>query len=399
MSLRVRKVTTQTLVLSLATLLFVGVLSAQVSETAIWTFSGPDGLNPDSPLLIDPLGRLFGTTGGGGSGNCACGVAYELFFQSGSWHYKLLHAFQGGDDGGGPGGRLVRDDAGNIYGVTGSGGAHRGGTVYRLSPIGGGGYAESVIYSFEGVFLGTRPNGLAIDAAGNIYGTTQAGGSSNNGFVYELSPSSGGSFTFNQLYSFGPAPDGASPAAEVILDSSGNLYGTAQKGGTFGDGTVFELSLDGGTWIETTLHNFGGGAEFGHPSAPVTFGPSGNLYGTEGGYAYELAPNPDGTWTETLIHQFGIGVDGLGADSGLVYKGSALYGTTSGGGRPQTGTVYGLEQVGTGWKEPHLYDFRGFGTGDGITPVGGVTFGKGVLYGVTCCGGASGSGIVYQLTP
>jgi uncharacterized repeat protein (TIGR03803 family) len=138
MSLRGPRLRTQTLVLSLATLFLGGLLSAQVSETAIWTFSGPDGLNPNSPLLIDPLGRLFGTTGGGGSGNCACGVAYELFFQNGVWHYKLLHAFQGGDDGGGPGGRLVIDAAGNIYGVTGSGGANRAGTVYRLSPNGGG---------------------------------------------------------------------------------------------------------------------------------------------------------------------------------------------------------------------------------------------------------------------
>jgi uncharacterized repeat protein (TIGR03803 family) len=164
-------------------------------------------------------------------------------------------------------------------------------------------------------------------------------------------------------------------------------------------GTVFELSLVGGTWTEQILHSFGDGLDFGFPNAPVVLDASGNLFGTESAHAFELTPNSDGTWTETLIHEFGIGVDGIGPSSGLVAKGSALYGTTSSGGQAGTGTVYGLAKVGTGWKEPHLYDFRGFGTGDGNTPVGGVTFGKGVVYGVTCCGGASGNGIVYQLTP
>jgi uncharacterized repeat protein (TIGR03803 family) len=310
-----------------------------------------NGVIPYDTLVIGRDGKLYGTTGFGGIGPClayghtGCGTVFTLqnpgtFCHTTycPWIETPLYKFSGGSDGSNPfGGALVFDQAGNIYGTTYAGGTGSG-IAYKLTPAGSG-WTESVIHTFTGTDGASPWAGVTLDQVGNLYGTTSSGGAYGYGTVYELSPSGSG-WTERTLYSFQGQQDGGNPYAGVILDPAGNLYGATQYGGSGGGGTAFELSPSGGSWTFTTLYSFfgSGGGHAKGPVADLVMDSSGNLYGTTGGdgtYHYgsvfKLTHGTSG-WTYISLHDFTNGSDGSLPRSNLVFDSSGnLYGTAYGG--------------------------------------------------------------------
>src|ERR1039458_6939697 len=180
------------------------------------------------------------------------GTVFELTPQAGGgWTETVIHSFGSGTDGAGPWAGLIFDAAGNLYSTTKGGGTYNGGTVFELTPQAGGGWTEQVLHSFQGGADGAQPYaGLIFDAAGNLYGTTYFGGAYGYyGTVFDLTPAAGGTWTEKVLYNFSGFPDGINPVGGLIFDGTGNLYGTTYLGGTYGKGTLFELTpAGGGTW-------------------------------------------------------------------------------------------------------------------------------------------------------
>jgi uncharacterized repeat protein (TIGR03803 family) len=269
-------------------------LDGSWSESVLYSF-GSDGWGTNGPLSIDPAGNLYGVQFGGGNQSCGvgCGSVFELSQKpDGSWTESTLYKFSG-TDGSNPETGVIFDAAGNLYGTTVTGGncVEWGcGVVYKLIPNTNGTWSETVLYKFCSLTKcrdGESPYArLSLDQAGNLYGTTTVGGAHGLGTVYELIPNQDGSWTENVLHHFtGGNPYGSG----VVLDQAGNLYGTTYQGGSFnncngaGCGVVFKLAPNSkGGWQETVLHNFAG-----HPGAnPVggpTFDASGNLIGTTSG--------------------------------------------------------------------------------------------------------------------
>ncbi len=326
--------------------------------------------------------------------------------------YTLLYSFgEAANDGTNPEGGLIQGTDGNLYGTTYSGGTQGSGTVFRISPSSG---AETVLYSFGSTTGdGEHPAaGLVQGSDGNLYGTTDYGGTQNYGTVFEISPSTGAETV---LYSFGSAAgDGEYPTAALIQDSAGNLYGTTVNGGgsstcTGGCGTVFEISPSG---TETLLYAFSGGDSGAYPSGALVQGSDGNLYGTtsqagaySSGAVFMVSPGSAGT--ETVLYSFsGVdNVDGDGANpEGALILGSDgnLYGTTvaGGGGTLCTtgcGTVFEVSP--SSGAETIL---RSFGNviNDGTNPEAGLIQGtNGNLYGTTYGGGSGGDGVVFAVSP
>jgi uncharacterized repeat protein (TIGR03803 family) len=274
---------------------------------------------------------------------------------------------------------------------------------------------ENVLYSFctaSNCTNGLDPNaGLIFDAAGNLYGTTAEGGAYGEGTVFQL-VLAGGTWSETVLYSFcklSKCTDGEYPTAGLIFDSAGNLYGTTSEGGAYGNGTVFQLVLVGGTWNETVLYNFcpatncpdGAG-----PKAGLIFDGGGNLYGTTygGGAAgcscgtvFQLK-RTNGHWREHVLHSF-KGKDGYHPSAGLIFDAAGnLYSTTFGGGATGYGTIFQLTSASGRWNEKVLHNFTSNGK-DGFLPKADLIFDSaGNLYGTTNGGGAHGYGTVFQLT-
>jgi len=337
---------------------------------------------------------------------------------------KVLHSFGEGDDGVSPRSGLVFDAAGSLYGTTYAGGAFKAGTVFKLTPNTNGKWKEKVLHSFGKGKDGASPYaGLVFDGAGNLYGTTGAGGAHNNGTVFEVMPGADGGWTEKILHSFDlNGKDGALPLAGLIFDSAGNLYGTTATGGDVpcdppnGCGTVFKLTPGtNGQWIHTGLHSFrGNGAtsrDGANPEASLIFDANGNLYGTTaaGGRSYgtvfELTPGSNGSWTESVLYRFCAVqhcVDGTHPFAGLIFDAQGnLYGTTSGGGafcsNGGCGTVFQLTPgAGGNWTKNVLHSFRG--RADGAGPLGNLAFdASGNLYGTTVTG-LQNTGTVFQLS-
>jgi uncharacterized repeat protein (TIGR03803 family) len=212
--------------------------------------------------------------------------------------------------------------------------------VLILPPGASAAVKYKVLHKFNGTD-GAHPDNdhLTFDAAGNLYGTTEEGGAYGNGSVFELTPNADGSWTESVLYSFTGGSDGAHPMAGPIFDATGNLYGTAADGGAYGNGTVFELNpnLDG-TWTESVLYSFTGGGDGQWPRGGLIFDASGTLYGTTfiggaygWGVVFRLAPNSDGSWTEKVLHSFVYQSNGEPDHQSLAFDSAGnLYGTTDG---------------------------------------------------------------------
>jgi uncharacterized repeat protein (TIGR03803 family) len=369
--------------------------------TVIHSFTGgSDGANPLSGLFFAG-GNLFGIASSGG--NSGLGVVFKLSL---SGQVTVLHEFTGATDGASPQGRLVMDRAGNFYGTTTAGGVSNAGTVFKVTRKG----IETVLHSFTGKPDGASPvAGLAIDSVGNLYGTTTAGGSNGNGTVFKLAiPTvSGGEWTEEVLYSFGKSPDGTVPVAGVAFDPSGNLYGTTSAGGTYGYGTVFQLTQSGSAWTETILHHFALKSDGGVPYAGLVLGSDGNLYGatTEGGAGgqngggtiFELTPASGGGWTFSELYGLsGWGISG--SYRNLLLVSGKIYATTHCDGPDSAGTVYELTHSGSAWTYNPLYNFTG--GSDGLFSISNLAADKnGNLYGTTLGGGAHGFGVTFKVTP
>ena len=342
------------------------------SESVLYSFTGSagdgDGAYPFGNLVLDSAGNLYGTTFYGGaqspciSGTVGCGTVFKLSPPSvhgGSWTESVIYAFQGGNDGNGPVAGLVFDQAGNLYGTTfGDGGVVSDGTVYRLTPQSNGSWSETVLYRFSESDGGQPESGLILDQAGNLYGTTSAGGSAGQGTVFELSPTANGLWTETVLHNF-LGTDGSSPGfGNLVMDSSRHIAGTTSAGGQYGGGVVFGLSPSlGGAWSYGRIHSFGGQPSDGStPEAGLTSGAGRVLYGTTSqggsdgcGIVFQVSP-PSGNvgWIETVLYSFQVNphrVDGCTPEAPVIQYRGALYGTTSAGGDSAgDGTVFEIHR-------------------------------------------------------
>ncbi len=337
--------------------------------------------------------------------------------------YSVIHDFTG-SDGFDPGGTLLLDQAGNLYGDTASGGAHGVGSVFKLTPQGGN-WILRTLYAFPGMpggdcgsGGGCPVGGLVKDVSGVLYGVTWGGGTYNNGTVYQLRPSarppisSLSPWMETSLYSFNPNNGGYRPPNDKLaIDAQGNLYGATEVGGAgncpgSGCGTVYKLTRTAGGYTYSTIYEFGTGQNYGDgafPFAGVSVDALGNLYGTtlQGGQhadgsVFELSPSGSG-WTETIIYSFTGREDGYGPFQGVTVGPSGeLYGTSGLGGPGGGGVVFELSPSNGGWTYASLYALPGAQGPQG----GNLTLGPdGTIYGTTLADGISRQGNVFSLTP
>lgn len=413
------------------TVLFLCGSSFGQTYKVLWNFGSAvnDGLQPVGALVADQNGNLYGATAFGGE--FGGGTIFQLQPQpSGSWTESIIYNFCSVivnricADGQEPQAGLALDPLGNLYGTTYAGGdecTFTGGgcgTVFRLAPPSGAGgtWTESVLYAFcsqegqQGCEDGSFPmSQLALDAAGNLYGTTTQGGmghwTQNNGAgtAFEVSPGAGG-WTGKTLYNFcslgsgTSCPDGAQPLGGVTLDAAGNLYGTTYRGGGGGlaYGIVYELASNAGAWTETILSTF---YKRVGANAPVRFDRAGNLYSTTefgetgAGSVFRLAQ--DRSMRSLSFNS----TDGNEPMAGVIVdpRNGNLYGTTEQGGSGY-GNAFELTKSG---KLTTLYSFCSQpNCTDGELPASGLLgLPPGVLYGTTPSGGANGAGVVFEIAP
>jgi len=378
-----------------ATIILATLCMAQAQTfTMLHTFTGDDGANPQSPLIADADGNLYGTTFY--DGKSGYGTVFKMDTKN---KVTVLYSFAGPPDAANPSGPLLMDKSGNLYGTTVWGGASNQGTVFKLTSTGD----ESVLYSFAGYPSdGSNPEGGVIrDPNGNLYGTTDQGGQGAGcggypygcGILFELDPA--GDETI--LHTFNGEGDGAHPWAGVVRDSAGNLYGTTVDGAA-GLGTIFKFDTAG---TFTLLHSFAA-TDGAYPYGGVIRDAKGNLYGA----AYEGGTSSVGTVFKlnksgklTVLHDFTGNTDGAYPPAGLVRDAAGnLYGTTAqGGSSSDFGTVF---KVDTANRETILHSFTA--RGQGMLPEAGLLLDKaGNLYGTTYYGGrrSSNGGTIFKLTP
>jgi len=259
-------------------------------ETRLFEFNGSSGgaMPYGGVPIFDQAGNMYGTTYGGGNGSCAggCGLVYELSPSNGGWTENVLYMFSGSthNDGANPWAGVVFDQAGNLYGTNELGGANGYGTIYELSPSGSG-WTEKILYNFQGQTDGGMPYaGLVFDRAGNLYGATTVGGNGQGGTLFQLAPQ-GSNWNYQPLCSFtrqmGEFAGG--PVATPAMDSAGNLYGATSGDGAYGFGEVFKATNSGSGWTCTALYNFTGGNDGRLPRSNLVLDTNGNVYGTAAG--------------------------------------------------------------------------------------------------------------------
>jgi len=407
------------------TLLVAAPAFPQSQFKVLYEFNGTDGSWPQS-VIFDHAGNLYGTTafGGNTASDCnrmGCGTVFELVRNpDGTWTETVLYAFcsvgTNCTDGYNPTTALLFDAAGNLYGTTLSGGANGWGEVYELTPNGQGQpWTANVLYSFCPLPFcsdGSDPSGaLAMDEAGNLYGTTASGGANNfNGTVFELSPplAQGDPWTESVLYNFcsdmngKQCLDGFNPVGGIAL-SGGNLYGTTAQGGRYlgscfaGCGTVFELSPVSGGWNYTLLYA-PVPAVGEDPLAPLLVTPSGSVYGSFSdagengpGALFRLSANGE---RSAFILVSGEGDKPVGP---LVLGHDVVYGAANGSGSDDRGTIF---QITGSRQESVLHTFcLQQGCPDGVSPQGLTKDGAGVLFGTANGGGSSNNGVIFALKP
>ena len=404
-----------TLSLSLLAFVFPGGHAAQAQTyTVLHRFTGgEDGGVPYAGLTPDGSGSFYGTTAGKGQG---VGTVFRLKQTEGNW---VLQTIASGLDY--PLGRVVFGPQGRLYGTTygpncGFGGSCGG--VYGLQrscsnencP-----WTMTVLYQFECQLCsdGAQPFFVdpVFDQAGNLYGTTLGGGSL-QGNVFKLTPPSDGSmgqWTETVLYNFTGGNDGGLPASGVILDTAGNLYGTTQYGGSFGNGTVYKLSPAGSSWVLSTLHSFSGGDDGQFPLSALISDSSGSLYGTTagagaagGGTVFRLSPS-GGSWIFSVLYSL-PGANGGPVGSLTMDAAGNFYGTTVNDGTHGYGSVFELMPLNGDWIYSDLYDFsylRYVVSSNGYEPTGAVALdASGHLYGTTPRGGLCpfGCGVIWEIT-
>ena len=427
----------------LLTLLLFGLLIFFINLTAqpaqgqtykvIYNFAGgTDGAGPDAGLTMDSAGNLYGTTGGGGyqQGSCSpggCGTVFKLSPHGSEWIFTPLYNFKGDDDGWCPEAVPTIGPDGNLYGTTTDGspggspaqpsqrpmddtcsGGFPCGTIYRLAPPARtsanalGGWTHTVLHHFQGYPTdGNQPyhSPVTFDPQGAFFLTTYMGGDigPGGGTVIQMTPLQGG-WSETLVYSIG---DGSYPVSGVVLDASGNIYGTTLYGG-WGDGVVFELTSSDGVWSETVLHYFESQGDGGFPMGGLILDPAGYLYGTTSGGNYPY-PDPtvfevtksEGNWILNTLYSFpaldNSPIAGVARDAA-----GNLYGTAysiGGGG----GLVFKLSPGENGWTYTTLYDFPDCHLG--CQPRGGVVVdASGNIYS-TAQGGLYGGGVVFEITP
>jgi len=370
--------------------------------------NGGDGNSLFAGPTMDGAGNIYGVTLYGGDGHD--GTAFKLTKRNGSWTLDTLHAFTGGSDGNAPFANVTVGPDGNVYGTTifGGGGCQNDGcgTVFKLTPPARVcthalcPWTETVIYRFSesDTGLSIPYGGVTFDSAGNLYGTTAAGGTGacngvGCGAVYKLTPS-GGTWIVSVIYNFTGFEDGGFPMATMTIDQAGNLYGTTYYG------SVFELVRSGAGWSENTLYTFHNGADGGAPQAGVVFDNAGNLYGATtmvnggpvGGVVYKLTHSSDG-WAYSVLYTY----DNSGGLYGNVAIDSAgnIYGTALTGGIYQGGSVFKLTDSGGVWSLTDLHDFQGDGWPEGNV----LLDASGNLYGTAIGGGEYGWGAVWEIQP
>ena len=305
---------------------------------------------------------------------------------------------------------LVADGAGNFYGTTNNGGLYQSGMVFEVSPNGSGGWNGTTIYTFGsgGADDGSEPGygPLLLDNAGNLWGTTESGGANGYGAVFELSPAGGGNWTETTIYSFTGGTYNYDPINGLIMDSSGNLYGTtlnSSGGGVLSSGAVYELSPSDGAWTEQIIYAYPRGNRAG-----LTMDYAGNIYGLgsvgDQPTIYELSQNHFGEWVPTVLFTFPASSPDYGPQGTLALdKELNLYGTTFGNNKKSLGAVFELippnnRKSKKQWTKKVLHSFQGEATGDGAKPYAGVTLDKsGNIYGTTAFGGSGNYGAVYEL--
>jgi uncharacterized repeat protein (TIGR03803 family) len=387
------------------------------TETVLYSFTGAsgDGIGPAASLIMDSKGNLYGTTQfGGSSTNCprGCGTVFKL---DTAGKETVLYSFTGTPDGANPVSGLIMDPSGTLYGTTVNGGSAGLGTVFKIDATN----HETILHSFAGGSTdGANPTdgNLLMDSSGNLYGVTLAGGSTlttclfggSCGTVFKIDPTG----TETILHTFtNSGSDGGNPSGSLIMDSAGNLYGTTQAGGgTLGGGTVYKLDNSG---VETILITFSVlSPNPAGPSAGVIMDSRGDLFGTtqNGGIAndgvvFELTPSDTLAFSTSLVIS---PTNGGVTSAGLVLdKKGSVYGTTQQGGSCNifTGAFVGcgvVFKVDKSGNETIVHNFSGL---DGSNPLGGLIMDKkGNLYGTTSQGGAGyptgcSCGTIFKITP
>jgi len=419
-----RRFTRTFLVLFTLVLVALTVVASQSAQAqtfkVLHTFTGgADGGYPYAGLTMNRAGNLYGTAGGGGNtggncGNAGCGTVFKLAHVGSGWVFTPIYSFTGGNDGSTPEAGVVFGPDGSLYGTTGYGGQYGNGIVFNLKPSPTAckaalcPWTETVLYSFPAGDSPLPLGDVVFDQVGNLYGSTLRGGSGcvyGCGTVYKLT-SSRGAWTLSAVYDFQGTTDGAGPYG-VTLDNAGNLYGAADDGGAYNEGTVFQLTTSGSGFIENTLHAFKY-SEGIFPESGLILDGSGNLYGSttgggdSSGTIFEMTPSDNG-WSYMVLYKFALKY-GAPLDAPLAIDTAGnLFGTVNRG--SNGGAIFKLSPGSGGWTFTSLYEFSGGSDGGG--PLGNVAFDASAnLYGTTEYGGTKGGvcdpngcGVVWEITP